>query len=92
MDRSARLTRLLPYSSAPNSKLVNSLEGVSGSLLREQRPIITLRYKDGVLWSPAYFAGSCGGAPLAAIAASIRNQREAAPPARPEGRLARKLR
>jgi len=68
------------------SKLVNSLKGVSSRLLRESRPEIIGRYKDGVLWSPSYFAGSCGGAPLSIIAAYIRNQRKAAPPPRPEGR------
>ena len=35
----------------------------------------------------SYFAGSwAGGAPLAVIAESIHNQREAAPLSRPEGR------
>jgi putative transposase len=43
------------------SKLVNSLKGVSSRLLREHRPEITGRYRNGVLWSPSYFAGSCGG-------------------------------
>src|SRR5215467_828849 len=54
------------------SKLVNSLKGVSSRLLREHRPEISGRYKDGVLWSPSYFAGSCGGAPLSVIAEYIR--------------------
>jgi putative transposase len=40
------------------SKLVNSLKGVSSRLLRDQRPEICGRYKDGVLWSPSYFAGA----------------------------------
>jgi putative transposase len=74
------------------SKLVNSLKGVSSRLLREHRPEISGRYKNGVLWSPSYFAGSCGGAPLSIIAEYIRHQREVAPPPRPEGRFpARKL-
>jgi putative transposase len=63
------------------SKLVNSLKGVSSRLLRDQRPEICGRYKDGVLWSPSYFAGSCGGAPIAVITEYIRNQRKAALPA-----------
>ena len=75
------------------SKLVNSLKGVSSRLLREHRPEISGRYKDGVLWSPSYFAGSCGGAPLSVIAEYIRNQRGAAPPPRPTaGFPARELR
>ena len=36
----------------PVSKLVNSLKGVSSRLLRQHRPEISGRYKDGVLWSP----------------------------------------
>ena len=73
------------------SKLVNSLKGVSSRLLREHRPEISGRYKQGVLWSPSYFVASCGGAPLSIIAEYVRNQREAASgrsrlPPRPEGR------
>ncbi|MEU3458054.1 transposase, partial [Micromonospora sp. NPDC006766] len=29
----------------------------------------------GHLWSPSYFAGSCGGAPLAVIREYIENQK-----------------
>jgi putative transposase len=68
------------------STLVNSLKGVSSRLLREHRPEISGRYKDGVLWSPSYFAGSCAGAPLSIVAEYIRNQREAAASPRPQGR------
>ena len=73
------------------SKLVNSLKGVSSRLLREARPEITGRYHKGVLWSPSYFAASCGGAPLSVIAEYVKSQREAAKgrsrvPPRPEGR------
>jgi putative transposase len=46
------------------SSLVNSLKGVSRRLLRQQRPDIRKRYWKGVLWSPSYFACSCGGAPI----------------------------
>ncbi len=49
------------------SKLVNSLKGVSSRRLRDIRPEITDHYRSGVLWSPSYFAGSCGGAPLHVI-------------------------
>ncbi|EFO33902.1 transposase family protein [Roseibium sp. TrichSKD4] len=73
------------------SKLVNRLKGVSSRTLREYRPEITGRYHKGVLWSPAYFAASCGGAPLSVIAKYVKSQREAAEgrtrfPPRPEGR------
>lgn len=58
------------------SKLVNSLKGVSSRRLREVRPEIAGRYYQGVLWSPSYFAVSCGGAPLSIIADYIQAQRE----------------
>ena len=57
------------------SNLVNSLKGVSSRRLREDRPEISGRYRQGVLWSPSYFAASCGGAPLSVIAEYVRLQR-----------------
>lgn len=57
------------------SSLVNSLKGVSSRLLRKQFPALTKRYWKGVLWSPSYFAASCGGAPLSIIKQYIQNQR-----------------
>jgi putative transposase len=69
------------------SALVNSLKGVSSRLLRQKRPEVAGRYWKGVLWSPSYFAASCGGATLSVIAEYVRNQREeAALPPRPERR------
>lgn len=68
------------------SRLVNSLKGVSSRRLREVRPEIAGRYREGVLWSPSYFVASCGGAPLSIIADYVRSQREDALPPRPEGR------
>jgi len=68
------------------SGLVNSLKGVSSRRLREIRPEVSGRYSKGVLWSPSYFAASCGGGPLSIIAEYVRNQREGALPPRPEGR------
>jgi putative transposase len=68
------------------SGLVNSLKGVSSRRLREIRPEVSGRYSKGVLWSPSYFAASCGGAPLSIIAEYVRNQREGALPPRPEAR------
>jgi putative transposase len=80
------------------SNLVNSLKGVSSRRLREDRPEVSGRYRQGVLWSPSYFAASCGGASLSVISQYVRSQREAsygrpAIPPRPEGRgFARKNR
>jgi putative transposase len=57
------------------STLVNSLKGVSARLLRQRRPDIARRYWKGVLWSPSYFAASCGGAPLSIIRQYVEQQR-----------------
>jgi len=57
------------------SALVNSLKGVSSRLLRLERPDLTRRYWKGVLWSPSYFAASCGGAPIGVLKAYIEQQR-----------------
>jgi putative transposase len=46
------------------SALVNSLKGVSSRMIRQKNyPAIRRKLWDGALWSPSYFAGSCGGAP-----------------------------
>jgi putative transposase len=57
------------------SALVNSLKGVSSRLLRRERPDLTRRYWKGVLWSPSYFAASCGGAPIGILKAYIEQQK-----------------
>jgi len=57
------------------SALVNSLKGVSSRLLRLERPDLTRRYWKGVLWSPSYFAASCGGAPIGILKAYIEQQK-----------------
>ncbi|AHK79920.1 transposase [Ectothiorhodospira haloalkaliphila] len=57
------------------SNLVNSLKGVSSRLLRKERPDIEKRYwKGSVLWSPSYFASSCGGAPTSIVRQYIEQQ------------------
>jgi putative transposase len=55
--------------------LVNSLKGVSSRRLRNDIPAIRKRYWQDVLWSPSYFASSCGGAPLSIIRQYVENQR-----------------
>lgn len=58
------------------SKLVNSLKGVSSLLIRKMDfPSIKKKLWGGALWSPSYFAASCGGAPIAVIRAYIEQQR-----------------
>ena len=56
------------------SSLVNSLKGVSSYVLRRQLPRVASCYWKNVLWSPSYFAASCGGAPLAVIQRYIEQQ------------------
>ena len=58
------------------SKLVNSLKGVSSLLIRKKNyPSLKKKLWGGALWSPSYFAGSCGGAPLEIIQHYIEKQR-----------------
>jgi putative transposase len=57
------------------SKLVNSLKGVSSRRLRQEfEKELGKIYWKGVLWSPSYFAGSCGGAPLSVLKQYIEQQ------------------
>jgi putative transposase len=56
------------------SSLVNSLKGVSSYVLRRQLPRIARCHWKNVLWSPSYFAASCGGAPLDIIQRYIEQQ------------------
>jgi putative transposase len=57
------------------SALVNSLKGVSSRLIRKKNyPGISKKLWGGALWSPSYFAGSCGGAPISIIRQYIEQQ------------------
>ena len=56
------------------SSLVRSLKGVSSRMLRQERPDIEKHYYQDVLWSPSYFAASCGGAPLEIIRHYVEQQ------------------
>ena len=57
------------------SNLVNSLKGVSSRMLRKERPDLAARYWKGALWSPSYFAASCGGAPINILKNYIQQQK-----------------
>ena len=58
------------------SPLVNSLKGVSSRLIRRKGyPPIQKKLWGGSLWSPSYFAGSCGGAPISVLRQYIEAQR-----------------
>lgn len=56
------------------SKLVNSLKGVSSRRLRKEVPEVARHYWKNQLWSPSYFAGSCGGAPIEVVRQYIEQQ------------------
>ena len=58
------------------SKLVNSLKGASSRRLRRIHPELKACYWKSVLWSPSYFAASCGGAPISTIQQIYRRSRE----------------
>ena len=69
------------------SQIVNSLKGVSSRMLRKKydlkpSPLTPLikRGKEGGIWSPSYFAVSCGSAPLAKIKQYIENQGQPSTP------------
>lgn len=57
------------------SALVNSLKGVSSRMIRKKNyPSIQKKLWSGALWSPSYFAGSCGGAPIEIVRQYIEQQ------------------
>ena len=56
------------------SSLVRSMKGVSSRMLRQERPDIAQHYWKNQLWSPSYFAASCGGAPLEIIKQYVEQQ------------------
>jgi len=57
------------------SKLVNSLKGISSLMIRKKNdPNIRKKLWGGALWSPSYFAGSCGSAPISVICKYIKQQ------------------
>jgi putative transposase len=54
---------------------VNSLKGVSSRMIRKKNSSsIRKMLWGGVLWSPSYFAGSCGGTPIEIIRQYIEQQ------------------
>ena len=58
------------------SHLVNSLKGVSSRRVRQDFVgRINRAAMRGRFWSPSYFAGSCGGAPLSTVKDYITNQK-----------------
>ena len=61
------------------SALVNAFKGTSSRGLRKARSDIATRHRDGVLWSPSYFA-SMGGAPLEKVKQYVQQQRASSSP------------
>jgi putative transposase len=64
------------------SKLVNSLKGVSSRRLQQEFPAIkpfrSVRKSRGMLWTPRYFPGTVGGAPLSVLKQDIEQKKGAA--------------
>lgn len=59
------------------SSLVNSLKGVSSRMIRKNNyPSIDRQLWGNTLWSPSYFASSCGGASIDIIREYIEQQQE----------------
>jgi putative transposase len=57
------------------SGLVNSLKGVSSRMIRKKNyPTINKHLWGSALWSPSYFSGSCGGAPISIVRQYIEQQ------------------
>lgn len=57
------------------SNLVNCLKGVSSRMIRKKSlSVIKDKLYDGALWSPSYFAGSCGGDSIDVIRQYIEQQ------------------
>lgn len=57
------------------SNLVNSLKGISSRRLKRFYPELEQpAYLQNALWSPSYFAGSVGGAPIAVLRQYIEQQ------------------
>lgn len=57
------------------SRLVNSLKGVSSRIMRRDYPELARHYwRAQRLWSPSYYAGTNGGAPLDTLKRYIKNQ------------------
>jgi putative transposase len=76
MAKATMCTSLVEYPpKVAVSALVNSLKGVSSRLLRRDRPDLATHYWQGVLWSPSYFAASCGGAPISIVRQYIEQQK-----------------
>ncbi len=68
----AKMTTFTCWSNTPPtvqlSRLVNSLKGASSRRLRQQDfPEVKSKLCGSHLWSPSYFAASCGGAPLGIV-------------------------
>lgn len=58
------------------SRLVNSLKTSSSRVIRKQgHHSVEKALWGGHLWSPSYFAGSCGGAPIEIVRKYIEGQK-----------------
>jgi len=56
------------------SDIVQRLKGRSSYELKKKFPVLKRYFWKKGIWSPSYFAGSCGGAPVETIRKYIENQ------------------
>jgi putative transposase len=71
------LIQLKPTHSIP--KIVKLFKGRSARFIFQEFPEIKNRLWGGHLWSPSYYIGTVGGAPLSTIKNYVENQREPKP-------------
>lgn len=69
--------RLVMRSNLPNAEKFQDwvVEEVLPSIRKKRYPSIQKKLWGGSLWSPSYFAGSCGGAPISILRQYIEDQR-----------------
>ena len=76
---SNNLRELEPVNYPPKisvSKLVNSVKELSSRMIRKKKyPSMQKSLWGGSLWSPSYFAGSCGGVPIEVVRQHIEDQK-----------------
>lgn len=59
------------------TRIVNSLKGVTSRMVRAREfPEVQAKLWGGHLWSPSYFAASCGGSPIESVRQYIEDQRK----------------
>ncbi len=64
----------LPVEDPAQGRRLQPREQLEGRVQPKEQPGIQKRYRNGALWSPSYFASSCGGAPISIVRQYIEQQ------------------